>query len=435
MKKHEVKKELKKFLNIAKKNEIEIATLKVLEGTTDKRSDYGLSSNASLPKKTTVINEGIIVETNRESTPIESTTENAVHESSIAELSQEVIQMNVNLYTKEKAHNIYIDDGPFHINYTINGSHMLINNASGMFSAHNTHHLTVGFERNFEDSVFDATWLHNELYFAAAQKNALYIYNNEGVELHAVRDISAPRLLEFLPYHFLLATACANGRLKYLDTSTGRIVGDVNIKERTPHCLTSNMENGVICLGTQRGSVTMWAPTQNDPLMTVNCHRAGITVLEIEKGGNKMVTCGIDNRLRVFDLRNTCATLKTVILRKAVTCSSLSQTNLLALGGGNNVVVLREFEDIYLSESSMTGVSSLAFCPFQDILAIGHESGVTTIVVPGSARENYDSYENSPFLSVKQRQEIEVKRLLEKIPYDMIGLEKVIGSEKLLEEQ
>jgi U3 small nucleolar RNA-associated protein 7 len=60
-------------------------------------------------------------------------------------------------------------------------------------------------------------------------------------------------------------------------------------------------------------------------------------------------------------------------------------------------------------------LTSVRFCPFQDILTIGHNAGLSSILVPGVGEPNFDSTEADPFENKKARREREVKGLLDKV--------------------
>ena len=60
-------------------------------------------------------------------------------------------------------------------------------------------------------------------------------------------------------------------------------------------------------------------------------------------------------------------------------------------------------------------LTSVRFCPFQDVLTIGHSSGLSSILVPGSGEPNFDSSEADPFENKRVRREREVKGLLDKV--------------------
>ena len=64
----------------------------------------------------------------------------------------------------------------------------------------------LGIELQLGETIRDVRWLHNNQYFAAAQKNFVYIYDRQGVELHCLRKHREVSHMEFLPYHFLLTT-------------------------------------------------------------------------------------------------------------------------------------------------------------------------------------------------------------------------------------
>lgn len=51
-----------------------------------------------------------------------------------------------------------------------------------------------------------ARFLQDQSFFAVAQKKYVFIYDRNGVELHRLKSHIEPTRLEFLPYHWLLAS-------------------------------------------------------------------------------------------------------------------------------------------------------------------------------------------------------------------------------------
>lgn len=61
------------------------------------------------------------------------------------------------------------------------------------------------------ETTRDVCFLHNETFWAAAQKKYVYIYDKRGIEIHCLRDHEEPAALQFLPHQFLLCSVGEHG--------------------------------------------------------------------------------------------------------------------------------------------------------------------------------------------------------------------------------
>ncbi|TBU02864.1 BING4CT domain-containing protein [Hamiltosporidium tvaerminnensis] len=353
------------------------------------------------------------------------------------QISQLMIKENVNILTAEKAYNLSLEDGPFFCNYTKDGRHILLRNNCGFLSSFDAKTLDLHFEINISDKINDALFLHNELFIAVAQTSSLFIYDKQGREVHCDRKNRNVNKMDFLPYHFLLVSLSKEGVLRYQDTSIGKIVSEIITKEFDENILVQNPTNAIMYVGNRKGVVSLWSPNCKEYVSKVLCHKNRINSICVDRGGNYLITSGCDGKIKIWDNRNMFNPVNEICSKFNVVESCLSQMNMLAFGYKNKIKILnnifiKNLEDIlYLEHSlSKSSVTSLKFCPYEDILTVGHTNGMTNLVVPGSGDPVFDSYEDMPFSTKKMRQENEVKRLLEKIPYELISMESLIGNLK-----
>ncbi|KTF72728.1 hypothetical protein cypCar_00036667, partial [Cyprinus carpio] len=119
------------------------------------------------------------------------------------------------------------------------------------------------------------------------------------------------------------------------------------------------------------------------------CLMCEMNVMETVNGVKYMVTSGLDRKLKVYQ----------------------------------NVLGSSPVSKPYMAHRLRGQIWGLAYCPFEDVLGIGHGEGFTSMIVPGAGEPNFDALDTNPYRSSKQRQEWEVKALLEKMQPELIGLD------------
>ncbi|XP_039097752.1 WD repeat-containing protein 46 isoform X1 [Hyaena hyaena] len=321
--------------------------------------------------------------------------------------------------------------GPYRLNYSRTGRHLAFGGRRGHVAALDWVTKRLMCEINVMEAVRDIRFLHSEALLAVAQSRWLHIYDNQGIELHCIRRCDRVTRLEFLPFHFLLATASETGFLTYLDVSVGKIVAALNARAGRLDVMTKNPYNAVIHLGHSNGTVSLWSPAMKEPLAKILCHRGGVRAVAVDSAGTYMATSGLDHQLKIFDLRGTFQPLSARTLPQGAGHLAFSQRGLLAAGMGDVVNIWAgqgkasppSLEQPYLTHRLSGHVHGLHFCPFEDVLGVGHTGGITSMLVPGAAEPNFDGLESNPYRSQKQRQEWEVKALLEKVPAELICLD------------
>ncbi|XP_002740951.1 WD repeat-containing protein 46-like [Saccoglossus kowalevskii] len=344
------------------------------------------------------------------------------------QISQKEIRQAVDISSATKNFDLTLNQfGPYKLDYTRNGRHLLLGGRKGHLAAMDWVTKRPSFEINVMETIQEVQWLHIETMLAVAQKKWLYIYDNQGTELHCVNKFNDVLKMQFLPYHFLLATASATGFLKYLDVSIGREVASIRTKLGRLYCMKQNPHNAIIHLGHTNGTVTLWSPNLKGPIVKMLCHKSAVRSIAIDKSGLYMATSGQDRQLKIFDIR-TFKPLQVYRIASGATELSFSQRGLLASACGNIVDVYKDCctqsqDKPYMMHKMKYNITDLQFCPYEDVLGVTHTNGFESLLIPGAGEANFDALEQNPYQSKKARREWEVKALLEKIQPEMITMD------------
>lgn len=318
--------------------------------------------------------------------------------------------------------------GPYNIDFSRSGRYMLIGGKKGHLGLMDWQSGRTFCEVQVKETVRDVKLLHNEQFFAAAQKKYVYIYDKRGLEVHCLKAHTDVRRLEFLPYHFLLGSVGDLGMLRFQDTSTGQIIAQHRTKMGPCDVLRHNPYNAVSLLGHAQGVVTMWTPNLTSPVVKMLAHRGPVLSVAADSTGHRMVTTGADGQVKVWDLR-TYQPLHSYFSPSPATWCDISQRGMLAVGWGRRVNIWKDAltskqQSPYMSHNLQGGqLRDFHFCPYEDVVAVGHTGGVSTMLVPGSGEPNFDSYVADPYQRARARQEQEVHQLMDKLQPDMIVLD------------
>ncbi|TDZ23480.1 putative U3 small nucleolar RNA-associated protein 7 [Colletotrichum sidae] len=348
---------------------------------------------------------------------------------------QQEITDSVAVTTAQKRFDLKLDElGPYIGEYTRNGRELLLAGRKGHLATFDWREGKLGCEIQLGETIRDARWLHNNQFFAVAQKKYVYMYDRNGVEIHCLRKHMEVTHMEFLPYHFLLGTVASTGFLKYQDVSTGGIVAEFPTKLGPPTALAQNPYNAVLHVGHQNGTVTLWSPNQSEPLVKLLAHRGPVRAMGIDREGRYMVSTGQDCKMAVWDIRMF-REVNQYFTRQPASSVSISDTGLTAVGWGTQTTIWKDLfsknapvqQKVQSPYMALGGegkrMERVRWCPFEDVLGMGHDEGFSSVIVPGAGEANFDALEVNPFETAKQRQEAEVKGLLNKLQPEMIALD------------
>merc|ERR1719319_11 len=342
------------------------------------------------------------------------------------QISQENLNSLVDKATRKKLVAYELPEfGPYSFDYTNCGSYLTLAGRKGHCVVRKWRQNKRLGEVHLMEKIKDVKFLHNHSLLATAQHDYACIYDNQGTEVHCLRGHKNPTVLDYLPHHFLLASTGVRGRLMYHDTATGEVVGTFRTKYGPCDAMRQNPQTAVMNLGHSNGRVTMWIPSCSEAVVKMQAHKSKINDLAIDRSGRYLVTAGVDGKAKIWDVR-TYKMLHQYWSFSPVTSLDISDRGVIALGSGAKVKFWKDGlrvkqKEPYLEHTlERCRVEKIRFCPYEDILGVGHSNGFTSVLVPGSGEPNFDSLVADPFASKRARREAVVQKVLDKLPPETI---------------
>lgn len=203
----------------------------------------------------------------------------------------------------------------------------------------------------------------------------------------------------------------------------------------SPHSMAQNPHSAIIHLGHANGTMTLWSPNMTTPHVKLLAHRGPVNGIAVDpsehSAGRYVATSGMDGTVKLWDGRMWGQEVREWKTRNQITSLAFSGMGMLSVGGKSGVTV---YQDLYknthrppspyltLPLPSLTA-SATRFCPFDDLLCVGHERGISSLIVPGSGEPNFDSAEADLYETRTRRREREVRGVLEKIRPELITMD------------
>ena len=138
-------------------------------------------------------------------------------------------------------------------------------------------------------------------------------------------------------------------------------------------------------------------------------HGQPCRAVAVDRSGNYLATSSTDRTVKVWDLR-TYQPVGQYSVGAGASQLQWSQRGLLATSFGNRVEVYKDptkeaITKPYMKHEVARQVSSLRFCPYEDVLGVGHAGGFSSMLVPGAGEPNFDALEANPFqvLSISEQ--------------------------------
>ncbi|KAK9781051.1 putative BING4 C-terminal domain-containing protein [Seiridium cardinale] len=374
---------------------------------------------------------------------------------------QDEIQENVSINTAKKRFDLKLDQlGPYIFEYSRNGRDILLGGRKGHVSLMDWRAGKLKCELQLGESIRDVEFLADQ-FFAVSQKKYVYIYDTAGVEIHCMKKLMEVTHMTFLPYHYLLATAVsksyressgvANIHREYQGISNGKSVanpqvvfrlGNLSLKyrpslglqrvwRRTRTMLYYMLDLIMECMNANKSAFKANSP---EPLVKLLAHKGPVRSCAMDREGRYMVSTGQDCKMSVWDIRMF-KQVNSYHTRTPASTVSISDRNLTAVGWSTNTTIWKDLfvkhksdqEKVQSPYMSWGGegkaVERVRWCPFEDTMGVSHDEGFSSIIVPGAGEANFDAMEVNPFETAKQRQESQVKGLLNKLQPEMIALD------------